>query len=79
LFAQDSGIIIGLEFHAKNVGHSPAEGVYITSKVFPDLSLTDQNGAARSVCAGSRAIFEDNPYGKNLEFLQSMIFPNEER
>jgi hypothetical protein len=72
-------VIVDLEFRAKNVGHSPAEGVYATGKVFPDLSLTEQNAAARAVCDGSRAIFEDNPYGKNLEHLQSIVFPNEER
>ena len=79
LLVQESGVIIDLEFRANNVGHSPAEGVYTTGKVFPNLSLTEQNTAARAVCDGSRAIFEDNPYGKNLEHLRSIIFPNEER
>jgi hypothetical protein len=79
MIVQDSGVIIDLDFRAKNVGHSPAEGVYTTGKVFPDLSLTEQNTAARAVCKESRAIFEDNPYGKNLEHLQSLVFPNEER
>jgi hypothetical protein len=79
LLVQETGIIIGLEYHAKNIGHSPAEGVYTTGKVFPELLLTDQNTAARAVCESSRAIFEDNPYGKNLEHLQSIVFPNEER
>ena len=79
LLVEETGMIIDLEFRANNVGHSPAEGVYTTGKVFPSLSLTEQNTAARAVCEGSRAIFEDNPYGKNLEHLQSIVFPNEER
>jgi hypothetical protein len=29
--------------------------------------------------AKAAGIFEDNPYGKNLEHLQSIVFPNEER
>jgi hypothetical protein len=39
LLVGETDIIIGLEFHARNVGHSPAEGVYATGKVFPNLSF----------------------------------------
>jgi hypothetical protein len=79
LLVQETGVDIDLEFRAKNIGHSPAEGVYISGKVFPELSLTEQNTAARAVCDSAREIFENNPYGKNLEYMQSIIFPNEER
>ena len=79
LLVQETGIIIGLEYRANNVGHSPAQSVYTTGKVFPSLSLTEQNTAARAVCDGARAMFDDNPYRGNLKHLQSIVFPNEER
>jgi len=71
LIVMDAGIVILLQLHAKNVGHSPAEGVYATGRAFADFSSTEEAITARAVCEGASA--------KNLEWLQSMIFPDEER
>jgi hypothetical protein len=70
LIVMDAGVIISLELQAKNIGHSPAEGVYATGKVFPDFSLDKQASAARTVCEDA---------SKHLEFTQIMIFPDEGR
>jgi hypothetical protein len=70
LSVMDTGVIISLELKAKNIGHSPAEGVYATGKVFPDFSLDKQAPAARTVCEDA---------SNHLEFEQIMIFPDDER
>jgi hypothetical protein len=71
LVVMDVGVLISLQLHAKNIGHSPAEGVYATGRAFADFDLTEEATAARAVCEGASA--------QNLEWLQSMIFPDGER
>jgi hypothetical protein len=71
LIVMDVGVVIDLQLRAKNIGHSPAEGVYATGRAFSNFSFTEAAPAARAVCKGA--------FAKNLEWLQSMIFPDEER
>jgi hypothetical protein len=67
----EAGVVINLDLHAKNIGHSPAETVYATGRAFSDMSLTEVTSAARAAC--------DEDPSKHLEFDQSMIFPAEDR
>jgi hypothetical protein len=71
LSVTEAGVIIDVDLHAKNIGHSPAETVYATGRTFSDMSLTQALPAARAIC-------NEDP-GKHLEFDQSMIFPDEDR
>ena len=70
LSVTEAGVIIDLDLHAKNIGHSRAEEVYTTGRIFPDLSLNDQASTARAACEGRST--------KPLEFTQSVIFPDED-
>jgi hypothetical protein len=64
---------IPVELRVKNIGLSPAEGVFATGKVYPRLAIDDERRAAEGACKDATT---DR---KLLAFQGSIVFPNEER
>ena len=71
LSVMDPGVIVDLLLQAKNIGHSPAQGVYASGRAIPDMSSNEEAPAARAVC--------ENAAAEDLEFHHSVLFPDEER
>jgi hypothetical protein len=67
----EGGVDIRVLPYARNIGHSPAEGVFTVDKLYPGLSITDERSAAEAACKDAA----DRTYRS----IQTIIFPDEEQ